>query len=824
MNTKIKDWVVLSWILIIAIALRTIYLFQLVDAPDFIALRQDLEVQDYHARAILSGDWKVREGVPDPHIPTTPYYRPPGYPYFLVVVYWLFDGSYLAPRLIHMLLGLIHIILAYILGRKTFNSSTAGLCASFLIATYWAFIYYEGEVNDPAIFIFLLPCIIFSIYHAEKTNSILITFFSGLFIGTYAIMRPNILIYTPFILLWLLYKKFHSKKLSTFAIHTSFLLVGIATIITPVTIRNYLVSGEFVPISTYFGENLLIGNSSDSDGVTSWLPYLQELEGTGNWTVWHYDNVVKGLGKQLGRKITHSEASKIFAKMAINYIVHHPLDTLTLTIKKAILFWSPKEITENKVVEGEKNFYLPLKYLPGFPLVLSTFIFGTFLLLYKFLTSSHNFATKQMVNLDLLTLIYSFIFSYFVSFLPFFVNARARVPLLGMMLIIGGYGVSEILSKIKNRRWTHSSLLTLALITLYCLTHIEIIPYKPDICRWHYDRADSFLRVGRIEEAIQEAKYLLESPEPPLTYMPFRLGHAFAKLGYPELSASLLKLALDTETSNKYPMYKEDLHYHIGTQLMKLNKYEEAINEFSNALNINPKDPRAHNDIAIAYKKLGKTNKAEYHLLKSIESERKFVMPVINLCELYIETNNLSKAEEIIKDSLRFNPNNIELHYNLALVYHQMNKYDDAIKNYQITLELEKFHPMTLNNMAMTYLTQGNLHKAKELLKICIEKRPHFTLAYANYGDILYSQNAKKEALFYYLKGLETSSTHLGLAIAIAHIYYELKDKMNFTATIADLIESNPNYLDLLGLRQNTLKNNIDYDTALKIYNKFIEQ
>lgn len=821
MSRSIKSWVVLSWILIIGISLRIVYLFYLVEAPDFIALRQDLDVQDYQARAMLSGDWRVREGVPDPHIPTTPYYRPPGYPYFLALVYWIFDGSYLAPRVIHNILGLIHIGLIYVLSKKIFHTSISALCSSLLVATYWAFIYYEGEVNDPALFVFIVPLIIFSLYYAEKKDSILLIFLTGMLIGIYAIMRPNILIYPPFIFAWLLYKKLLKKNVKAFVVLIIFFIIGTTSIIAPVTIRNYLVSGEFVPISTYFGENLLIGNSHDSDGVTPWLPYLQELEGTGNWTVWHYDNVVKGLGKQLGRKVTHSEASKIFTKMALNYILHHPIDTLKLTIKKSILFWSPREITENKVVEGEKKFYPPLKYLPGFSLVLSTFIFGTLIISLKMFASNSN-SNEYKFNQDLLILIYLFILSYFISFLPFFVNARARVPLLGVMLVIGGHGISEIISEVKKSKWTKSASLLFILVVLYLLSNKEIIPYKPDMCRWHYDRADSYLRVGRIEEAIREAKYLLQSPEPPMTYMPFRLGHAFAKLGYSELAISLLQLALSTDASNQHPLYKEDLHYHIGVQFMKITKYEEAITELLNALSINPKDPRAHNDIAITYKRLGKIKEAEQHFIKSIESERKFILPVINLCELYIENEQLNESEDIVRSSLNFNPNNPELHYNLGVIYQFMGKYEEALEEYSTVLKLEKFHPMALNNMALIYLNLGKYQKSKELLKICINKKPHFTLAYANYGDILYSEGDIQNALYYYIKGLETCPTHLPLILAVAHIYLESKEKEKFCLAIADLvesIESNQIKLDNIEIPS---KEKIEYEDALKIYNKII--
>ncbi len=107
--------VALLIVLILAALLRGWYQWSVTGAPDFAALQQDPEVQDYFARAILSGDWSVRPGQTDPEMRTTPFFRPPGYGYFLVAVYWLTEGSYLAPRLINSALGLASVALAFAL-------------------------------------------------------------------------------------------------------------------------------------------------------------------------------------------------------------------------------------------------------------------------------------------------------------------------------------------------------------------------------------------------------------------------------------------------------------------------------------------------------------------------------------------------------------------------------------------------------------------------------------------------------------------------------------------------------------------------------------
>ncbi len=87
----------LALILVLAALLRVWYLAEVVKAPDFRALRQDMEVQDYQARAMLSGDWTPPPGRNDPEIDRNPLLSSPRIPYYLAVVYRL-TGAAILPR------------------------------------------------------------------------------------------------------------------------------------------------------------------------------------------------------------------------------------------------------------------------------------------------------------------------------------------------------------------------------------------------------------------------------------------------------------------------------------------------------------------------------------------------------------------------------------------------------------------------------------------------------------------------------------------------------------------------------------------------------
>ncbi|MEJ2722497.1 MAG: hypothetical protein P8181_15365, partial [bacterium] len=97
-----REWIALGLILLFGLALRVTYLSEIKNAPAFAYPAYDAAYHDYWARAIDSGDWSPPKFHQDPKIDELPFFRPPGYPYFLAGVYAITGGSYLGARLLQM--------------------------------------------------------------------------------------------------------------------------------------------------------------------------------------------------------------------------------------------------------------------------------------------------------------------------------------------------------------------------------------------------------------------------------------------------------------------------------------------------------------------------------------------------------------------------------------------------------------------------------------------------------------------------------------------------------------------------------------------------
>ncbi len=824
-----SDRVILSLILLGGLFLRLWYLSQIVNAPDFRAPQQDPAVQDYHARAIVSGSWALppdAEG--DPHMESTPYFRPPGHAYFMSVIYFFTGGSYLAVRVVNMALGLGAVFLIYRLGRIMYNRAV-GLIAAFLVSFYWGFIFWEGELNDPILFVFLLPALFVTLARWGGTFQARWAALAGIIFGCYALMRPNVLAFGPVTALWMLWMLWRREKALAPAIRRGFvswclLLAVTVACVAPVGVRNYVVSGEFVPISTYYGENLLIGNDPDADGVTPWLPYLQDLEGTGNWSVWVYDNTIRGLGKSVGRPdLTHSEGSKLFAAKAKAYMRAHPWRTIRLMLKKAVLFWTPTEITCNKVVHYEKRWYPPLKYLPGFPLVAALFALGLFFVARDVRHGRLIEAEGAAVRAGEMTaLVLAYVLIYYLSFLPFFVNGRARIPIIPLCLLAGAYGLYRAWEYAAGRDYRKAAVAAAALAALWGLASIEFIPFEPDLARWHYQRADSYVRIGEIDKALAEAEHLLDMPEA-ASYMNMRLARSFAKAGHTEKAYEHFMAALRNHPDDP------DVRVSGAQELIHIGKIDEGIAHYRETLRLEPDNAIAHNNLGMllaaadASPDQARLAEALDHFRRAVASRPDLAIAQNNLGNLLMRLGRYEDAVAHFEQAIAQNPEQQDYHYNLAVNLALAGREEDALAVYRKAIELDPEDARAHNNLGLLLAARGQYDEAAAQYQEALRAVPDFVLVHANWGNMLADQGDLDGGIARYQKGLVLKPNDAGLHNGLGFLYARAGKNDEARRHYEEALRIEPDFPLALNNLGNLERAEGRYDEALARYHKALE-
>ncbi len=585
-----EGWL-LAAILLIGLLLRLTYLVEISRAPDFDLPQFESQYHDYWARALVTGEWTPPADVTDPEIRQRPFFRPPGYPYFLAGVYRVFGLGYVWPRVAQMLLGLVSCWLVARFTRRWYGAA-AGLGAAVLMAVSWIFLFFEGEFMAPALLILLLAAALRTVAAWVDAFTVGRAAAAGLLLGLAALVRPNVLVVVAACLVWAAWlTRRRGQKLGAAFLRPALAFTAAAALaILPATVRNLRVAGDLVGITSNAGINLFVGTHPDSDGTTPGVPELGEITGLTGWDSFDYPKIAAAVERLEGRPMRDSEISRFFARRALEHARQRPWDVARLLAKKTALFWGPAEISNNKVLGIERQRSPSLRLGPSFATVLALALLGTAWLI---LDARRPGAAPAAGRREVTVLLWLVVAVYFASFLPFFAAARFRVPLIPLLIVFAGAGLGHLWQALAARRWRQLGLALAALLALRAGTGIAWVPHEDDPALWHWRQGLLWEQRGDTGRAVDAWRQALAADP---AHTEARLALADALAGQNQLAEAVAEYRTTLElVPDSLPA-----HNNLATALARQGDAAGAVEHWAAALELDPERVSVLNNLAYA--------------------------------------------------------------------------------------------------------------------------------------------------------------------------------------------------------------------------------
>lgn len=153
-------------------------------------------------------------------------------------------------------------------------------------------------------------------------------------------------------------------------------------------------------------------------------------------------------------------------------------------------------------------------------------------------------------------------------------------------------------------------------------------------------------------------------------------------------------------------------HYNRGCELLKQNQFQAALNHFNKALELNPKFYEASYKKALIYQLTGYDKFAARRYQDILKYRPDMDLARINLATLHHKHKHYKGAEEQLKLVINRNFYCFEAHYNLANVYMDQAKPEEAIKEYKVCLKLQPGNAHVHNNMGVIFLHKKYVDEA----------------------------------------------------------------------------------------------------------------
>jgi tetratricopeptide (TPR) repeat protein len=227
------------------------------------------------------------------------------------------------------------------------------------------------------------------------------------------------------------------------------------------------------------------------------------------------------------------------------------------------------------------------------------------------------------------------------------------------------------------------------------------------------------------------------------------------------------------------PEAKKAKHRERGQGYFEKAKYAEALIEYKNVVQIDPKDSDAHYRLALTYIKIGgMTNlqQAFAELSKTVELNPKNVDAQLKLGEMYLLAKEPNKARERADIVLASTPNHSEglVLRGQSLISEQ--EFAQGIAELKKALELTPKNTRIYLDLAHTYIQMKKPEQAEQTLKEALGLSPNAPELIVAMGDLRVLTGRAEEAEGHYLKAIEVAPEQDGLYVKLAS-YFQLSRK-----------------------------------------------
>ncbi|HEY6448762.1 MAG TPA: tetratricopeptide repeat protein [Acidobacteriaceae bacterium] len=188
--------------------------------------------------------------------------------------------------------------------------------------------------------------------------------------------------------------------------------------------------------------------------------------------------------------------------------------------------------------------------------------------------------------------------------------------------------------------------------------------------------------------------------------------------------------------------------FDTAADLAAKKQYDASIATWQKAIAMDPDDPRAHNNLGIAFANLGKLADAIAEYRKSLALNGNSSQAENNLGSALAQQGNLEEAQEHFVQALRINPDNGSAAINLGnLVSAQGGHAEQAIELLTQGLEIVPDSPDGQNGLGIALAHAGNLADASTHLMKAVELAPQDAGYRFNLGRVLAARGQFAEAL-----------------------------------------------------------------------------
>lgn len=338
------------------------------------------------------------------------------------------------------------------------------------------------------------------------------------------------------------------------------------------------------------------------------------------------------------------------------------------------------------------------------------------------------------------------------------------------------------------------------------------------------------------------------------------------------------------EWKDEYALFKSGLRVNagnaklfnnVGHALESKGRYEEALNYFHAAVNVQPDDIGAHINVGRTYNHMARFNEAEEAYLKAksllpkpkpgesyqarvapnhlnvflslatliskngsrleeadllyrqaISMRSDYTQAYINRGDILLKLNRTKEAQEVYERALFYDNTNPDIYYNLGVVLIEQGRHGQALAYLNKALEFDPDHSQALLNSAMLIQESGSSQLrqlAVDRLNKIVEKGQVNERVYFNLGMLSMDGGNLETSEYWFRKAIELKNDFRSALFNLALLLSDSDRPLEAAPFLHQLIKHHPNHTKGLILLGDIYINHLrDLDAAEGCYRKIL--
>ena len=438
-------------VFMVAIVVRVAYLVSYVGSPFHGYYHSDYEYYLTWAKAVAAGDLFADAA----------FEQGPLYPYAVGLLFSLVGEQTELLLFLQCVFGAGACVLVFLCGTRLF-SVRVGLIAGYAASLYGPLVFYDCNLLKAFLSPLLTIAALFFALEHRDSNRLISLACASFIIGLSCLVRENhilMLLVLMFGCLWRAYEMPSTDKwFRRWVLPLAMVIVPFAVALLPSTIHNYLVGGEFVPVTTGGGEVLYIAQGPHATGYYNPPP----------WVTPHprlaHDDFREEARRRTGEQLSQGQADQYWRSQAIAAILKQPLRALRLVGKKAVILVNNYEVADTEDFGATRRIVPPLLVLPTFGFVVGLATLSII---------------QNVTRIRELFLLYGFGLAHVATILLIYNYGRFRMGCIPIAILFAAQGGSDLFDRIMAWRQGKGPLPLLNLGVVAAVTLISFLPITP---------------------------------------------------------------------------------------------------------------------------------------------------------------------------------------------------------------------------------------------------------------------------------------------------------------------------------------------------------